>query len=213
MGLLLYAILYTLINRSARKYYVPVKMLASTAYIVIAACLAVKSDNLAHFWILLPAFALCWAGDLFLGLHKKIVKTIILLIGTSCFMGAHLFFLIFLYGRTPFTGWDLIAPAASAVIVWFLGKSEKYDFGRFRYGAVTYAFCIGYLFGKSLVTYIADPVNSNFFFMVGALFFIISDFLILVLYFRKKRAWTVHGWNLATYYLAMYFISISIYFV
>lgn len=208
-GFFCYALLYTLINRESRKYYVVAKMLSSTVFMVELIWMCKTYNNQEALKLLLPPFCLCFIGDLLLGLHKKIIKKGLLIGGAGAFAIAHGGFVFYLMKEVPFHWWDLLIATFGIIFVLIMAKTKQYDFGSFTPIAAVYGFLLCGMAGKAISNFVIKMNLSNFFFMFGAVMFVTSDLLIMVLYFRKKRAWTVHGWNLATYYLAMYLIAIS----
>ncbi|MCR5154490.1 MAG: lysoplasmalogenase [Lachnospiraceae bacterium] len=210
-GILYFCLLYTLLDRKVRKYYLLFKMFSSTAFMGTAVYMGLVSGNTKNLLIMLPAFVFCYLGDYFLGVHKRVVKQIYLYLGTAAFSLGHIAFITYFCVRNGFEGYELIFPILGCVFVFFISRWDKYDFGRFRGPAFVYGAVLFTMAGKAVMNEILFPSRGNLLLAIGAIFFIISDYLIMVLYFRKKKGWTIHGWNLGTYYVAMYFMAISLF--
>ncbi|MBR4993119.1 MAG: hypothetical protein IKY04_02610 [Lachnospiraceae bacterium] len=205
-------LIYTLLKREYRKYYVPAKMFNSAVFIVNLSVMSVISGNREAFTYLMPGFFLCFVGDLFMGLHNKYVKKRYLLLGTLLFLLGHVCFISYLYTLSGFTPYDLILPVLGVIGVLVLKRIPSFFLGKFAYAGMIYAIFVCTMAGKSIQVLWVNPGSKGLCLALGGIFFLTSDVLIAPLYFKKKRAWAVHGLNIGTYYLAMFFIAVSVLF-
>ena len=173
-------------------------------------------NHLSELWsimdYLMPGFLLCFAGDLFMGLHNRHVKKQYLLLGTLLFLLGHICFISYLYTLSGFTPYDLILPTLGVIGVLVLKKIPSFFLGKFAYAGMIYAIFVCTMAGKSIQVLWTHPGAKGICLALGGIFFLTSDVLIAPLYFKKKRAWAVHGLNIGTYYLAMFFIAVSVLF-
>jgi hypothetical protein len=124
-------LIYTLLNRKYRRFYVPAKMLNSAVFVVNLCVLSYISGNSRAFAYLMPGFLLCFAGDLFMGLHNRHVKKQYLLLGTLLFLLGHICFISYLYTLSGFTPYDLILPTLGVIGVLVLKKIPSFFLGKF----------------------------------------------------------------------------------
>lgn len=203
-------LLYILIHKTARKYYVPVKTGASIAFICMAVFCGVTGDNLDMMVRMMPAFVMCLCGDVFLGFHYLIKNKKLFLGGVATFMLGHIFF-VAAFARIQRLSWiDFISPICAIGITIAVTYAKKMFLGKLRPYVYTYSFFVAMLFSKSMHIMIKAPTAQTVCLAIGAGLFLISDFLILFLYFYEKRPWSTHGWNLATYYYGMFFLAASL---
>ncbi len=210
---LYYLVLCTLLFPNYRKYYVPAKMICSTGFLVVAVLMTYKSGNYSRALILAPIFILCYLGDLFLGFkHKENASKIFLILGTISFLLAHTYFAILFIRSDGIKFYDLIAPILSVVFVYITSKKDEYNLGKFLPMAAVYGCVLSLLTFKSITHVLKTGLTSDIFIAVGAIFFLVSDVFVYILYFRRTRPWPIHGLNLATYYFAMVCFAFSIYY-
>ena len=203
-------LIYTLLNRKYRRFYVPAKMINSAVFVINLCVLTRISGSSTAFAYLMPGFLLCFAGDLFMGLHNRQVKKQYLLLGTFLFLLGHICFISYLYTLSDFTPYDLILPILGVIGVSVLRRIPSCFLGKFAYAGMGYAIFVCTMAGKSIQVLWTHPGAKGICLALGGIFFLTSDVLIAPLYFKKKRAWAVHGLNIGTYYLAMFFIAVSV---
>lgn len=203
-------LLYTLIHKSARKYYVPVKTMASIAFICLAVFCGVTGNHLGMMAQMMPAFVMCLCGDVFLGFYNGVKNKKLFLGGVATFMLGHICF-IGVFVRMQRLSWiDFLFPICAIGITVLVTYAKKMFLGKLRPYVYTYSFFVAMLFSKSLHIMTEAPTAQTICLAIGATLFLISDFLILFLYFYDKRPWSTHGWNLATYYYGMFFLAVSL---
>ena len=84
-----------------KKNYVLVKTLQSAAFVSVFLAAAVVSQDILDFWLMLPAFVCCFAGDVMLAFYNKIKKKRLFLLGLVTFLMGHLFFIRWLDRMQP----------------------------------------------------------------------------------------------------------------
>lgn len=204
-------LMLTLLDRKYRKYYVTVKMFNSMVFVANLSVMTVLATDQSPFTYLMPGFILCFVGDLAMGLHNKYVKKKYLMVGTLLFLLGHICFLSYFFSRIPFKIYDLALPVAGIITIFALSKLPVYKFGKFVCPGMIYAAFVCCMAQKSIQIALMEMSPEAICIGIGGLLFLSSDALIAPLYFRKKRAWAIHGFNIGTYYLAMFFLAISVY--
>lgn len=206
------ALLCTLLKRKYRKYYVPVKMINSGWFLINLGIMTEVSGNYEPLKYLLPGFILCFAGDYFLGLHNRYIRHRFLMIGTVLFLLGHVCFIAYLYTLAPLSPYDFILPVIGIAAVLILRKIPSYFLGKFAYAGMVYAVFVCGMAGKAIEAFVLMRDCKSLCLALGGLLFLTSDVLIAPLYFKRKRAWAVHGLNVGTYYLAMFMLAVSVVF-
>lgn len=213
--LLLYSIpvillLCTLVVKKYRKYYLVQKTISSLCFFGLAVYAAITSDNWMTFLYMLPGFLLCIFGDVLLGIYNKKRNKKVFLGGVFVFLMGHICFISSTCLLQEIRVIDFIFPVFGVVLVMYMANHTELSLGRLRPYAYLYSFFVSLLFSKCMRALITLRTPQAICLGIGGALFLISDFLILFLYFYKKRPWSTHGWNIATYYYAMFCLAISI---
>ena len=98
-------LLVAALPRYKQKYYVPVKMLCSVSFVVIAVMFAFVSDHMQYFYMMLVPLVLCAVGDLFMGLYQIRSRRKHMLAGMIVFLLAHMGFLICFFRIDAWEDW------------------------------------------------------------------------------------------------------------
>lgn len=191
-----------------KKNYVLVKTLQSAAFVSVFLAAAVVSRDILDFWLMLPAFVCCFAGDVILAFYNKIKKRDFFVGTCHIFNGASVLY--------PVAGPDA---AAGSCRYGVSGHSSDRDFCSDRNGQLSYRktpamhfslhFFIAYLFAKSMHIAVSIPDMRHIVCAVGSFLFMISDISILFLYFYKNKSRKVHLFNLTTYYVGIFLLAVS----
>lgn len=202
------ALLAVLIKKQYRHFYVPVKAAASIAFLLAAVYAGIQGSH-AMLFSLLPAFFMCFFGDLFLGFHYMIQKKKLFLAGILTFLMGHILFLAVFLQIQPLSVWDFLFPVCAIGITAAVTAKRHMVLGALRPYVYVYSFFVAMLFAKSVHIFLAMPQTGSMMRAAGAGLFLMSDFLILYLYFYERHPWSTHGWNLALYYYGMFLLAVS----
>ena len=93
-----------------KKNYVLVKTLQSAAFVSVFLAAAVVSRDILDFWLMLPAFVCCFAGDVILAFYNKIKKKRLFLLGLVTFLMGLLIFIRWLDRMQPPAVADMVFP-------------------------------------------------------------------------------------------------------
>lgn len=116
-------LLVAALPRYKQKYYVPVKMLCSVSFVVIAVMFAFVSDHMQYFYMMLVPLVLCAVGDLFMGLYQIRSRRKHMLAGMIVFLLAHMGFLIcFFRIDARLTWWNIFLPVVSLAAFFFVKR-------------------------------------------------------------------------------------------
>ena len=203
-------LLFTLINIKYRKYFFFQKVLCSLCFLILSCFCAIKGNNLNYYQYTFPAFFMCFIGDIFLGLFNGKKRKIYFLTGTLAFLTAHIFFIIGFCSIQSFYVYDLLFPMIAVSTIAILIKKRSMTMGKLKPFVYLYAFFVSTLFWKSIHIFLTVARLQTVCLLIGSFLFMISDLLILFLYFYKKRRWSVHGLNIATYYYGVFFLALSL---
>lgn len=206
IGLLLYAVGH------CPKNYPIVKAVCSLLFLDGAGLAYVLGQQLfkERFVILMIALVLCAAGDILLAVRSEKRKDRAFMAGAISFSYAHIMFCILAYRITGFAWYDLLFPLLLAGLLYLLEAVQYVNLQKLRPLIYLYCFVIGLMFFKSLQVwqvYPGSPYSTTM--VLGSALFLISDYILLYLHFGTKKREEFRYWNLATYYIGMFCLSIS----
>lgn len=200
-----------------KRMYATAKGLCSGLFLLCA----LLSGYLGRKWGL-PVFALlgfalllCAFGDVFLGVaNQKATKPSRrpFLGGVASFSVAHLVFCLLFYGMLPFHWYDLALPVLILAIMFTLEKRDRVRLKKMRGPACIYAFLMALMAGKAVQMPFAYA-GGLYLLSVGAVLFMVSDVILLFLYFGVRRAPWLRTANLLTYYVGVYLMAASAYWL
>ncbi|WMJ22151.1 lysoplasmalogenase family protein [Paludicola sp. MB14-C6] len=199
-------------SQKHKKYYILAKTINSFGFIAIALICGIITGHEKWLLILLPAFLLCFCGDVLLGFYQRLKKQLYFITGLLSFLCGHIFFVYAFSTRRSLTLLDCIFPVCVALLTFALTFLKDMDTGKMKPAIVVYAFFVALLLGKSAHLWIMSSSIQNWLLLIGSALFLISDALILFLYFYKKKHPIIHILNLGTYYYGMFFLSINLLF-
>jgi len=155
-------------------------------------------------------------GDLFLEIQYfyPIRRTKQIKYGMIVFGFGHLFYLAALAELINFNLLSLVIGLVMTLLTYIGAIVLKLDFGKLKLFTYGYSFVIFTMVGQSIFQ--AIDLNASTFsivFMVGAIFFGISDLLLAPIYFKKESNNIFVIANLGTYYLGQALIALSIYYL
>ena len=191
------------------------KMVNSGAFVVLGILFAAVSGHISYLTWILPALALCFLGDFFIGLFRKNHKSRHFMLGLIFFLAAHLGFSLFLLILNP--GIDLFnvgLPLAAGAAFLLLERLCGLKMRKLRWPAFFYALLLTF-FMVNAVKFALDQRSAGAMWIgAGAVLFFASDVSIIFLYFHTfqlaEQKTAVHIFNLATYYLGILGILIGL---
>jgi uncharacterized membrane protein YhhN len=199
-------------NKKYSNLYVLAKTLNSLGFILVAIICASIGDNYELFNNLAPGFIFCFLGDFILGFYNDTQKQKYFLIGLSLFLIGHIAFVLAFTTIQNFMLVDLIFPVIAIAITIGLNKLPEMNCEKMKPIVCVYSFFVSLLFSKSMHIFYMIRTTQMFSLAFGSTLFLISDILILFLYFYKKKSSLVAILNLATYYYGIFFIALSLLF-
>lgn len=209
-GLYLAALIALLwVAKRSRKWYALAKGLCSALFVGTAVLVWLAGGRQApvYFGLMLAALLLCASGDVLLGAansRANHVRKGPFLAGAGLFTLAHGVFCVLFMMITPFRWVDLLAPVALVLVLWGLERKKLIRLKKIRPLGYFYTFMVGLMAWKAVAT--ALPIV-----IAGACLFLVSDVILLFLYFgTQRRAWYRTA-NLTTYYIGVYLLAWSIF--
>lgn len=208
------------VSRKNRGLYALAKGVCSTLFVLCAifAFIYGGQNGTAAFAIMLAGLVLCACGDILLGIANRNAKKVSkkpFVLGAVFFSFAHLAFCAMFYAKLPFNWYDLILPVICVILVFMLEKSDKIRLKKIKPLALVYSFLVGLMTGKAASMlflagglYIGDVILA-----MGAVLFFISDVILMFLYFGTNRRKLMRGANLVTYYVGIYLMALSAYWL
>lgn len=192
-------------------WYVAAKLLASTAFLAAALGLAVAAGHTDRLLAALPALLFCFAGDVALAVYNRARKKAAMGAGMLLFAAGHVAFFGWMCTAQAFRPADLLWPVPFALALAGLLRLPGITAKRQMRGAIlAYGFLVSLMFTKSLTVAAGQPSAAAWLFCVGAALLLVSDAIIVFLYFYKAPGPAVHIANLLTYYVGMLAVALSL---
>lgn len=210
---LLLAGLLTMVRRPAlKKYYILGKTACSLAFLWVLAASGIRGGETEQFFLMLPAFLCCFAGDIFMAFYNRFRRKPQFLAGLCSFLAGHIAFVRWLCARQPLRWQDFCFPLAAVLLAVFLTNGNYLHTGRLRPYIALYTLFVALFFAKGTGFFLAQPGAGRLPVALGAALFFSSDVSILFLYFSRNKGPGIHVFNLATYYYGMFFLAVSLLF-
>ncbi len=193
--------------------YTAAKTVTSIGFLVVAllAQFIGRGGMGSRFWLLFLAMAFCAAGDLLLGLanngHGIHSRTFFR--GLVCFGAAHLIFCLFYAFQNPPSWRDLLLPCALLAVTMLLSHKGLLRLHKLRVPAFCYCFLVGLMCSMAISAVFPAHGRAQLLCAAGSVLFLISDCIIVFLYFYiRQRSW-MRITNLTTYYLGLLLLALS----
>lgn len=201
-------------SKNGRNRYTFFKLMTSLCFVGIACYAAILGGLPALFFFLLPGFWLAVAGDYLLGIahSSEDYKGKEFLAGTIMFMLAHAAFYFALSTIQDISLLDFAFPVVFSTGMLFVLRHKPFSLGKMLIPGLVYTFFVALLLSKGAMLVIFDGGSSrNLLILFGGLFFLISDGVLLFMYFHISPKKNLGAINLGTYYGAMAMLGLCIY--
>lgn len=203
-GILILLLLGTLINTKFRDKFFVMKTVCSLSFVILSFLYALSHNNVQEYKYVGSGFLLCFLGDIVLGIFNSHKNKKYFIVGAGLFLLAHVSFIIGLSIICPMKAAELIAPVLVLIFTYLLLRTNKFVLvNTLRLVIYVYSVFVSLLMAHGISMFIQLQTLNALLVMLGGILFFISDTLIVFLYFHRKRRWSTHGWNLATYYVAI----------
>lgn len=138
-----------------------------------------------------------------------------LVAGFAVFGIGHVFYCVALFREYDFGVRDLIFPAVFAVVVdvgnYIISKLTKLNFGKFKTILIVYCYIIAFMVGMAIWAALTVKDAASIIFAAAGVLFLLSDIVLSPMYFGEGKNTPVNFFiNHITYYLAQYFIALSV---
>lgn len=187
--------------------YAAAKAAASAAFLITAAAGFALCGTLdAGGGLLAAGLALCFAGDVLLGLANVHADYFghFFAAGAAAFCAAHLVFCTLFAWLQPLSPLHMVLPAVLVmVLVPCARDTRRFRLRRMKYPALVYTFCVGLMCALSVSLGLRHPGPAGALAAVGGVLFLVSDATLLFLYFYHKKRALLRAANLISYYLGM----------
>lgn len=196
------------------KYHVTAKSLTSLGFLAIAFFGNACKEDYTYFYHLIPALFLCFLGDFFLALKTKNNRTQnkYFLLGLASFLMGHIAFTIAFNSILKFSFATIAVPLFGVVLAIGMFQLKEMEVGEMKAPVIVYSYFVSMLFVKCGEILFAMGLNSfTGVLFAGSLLFMISDLILLFIYFYKKKFKILTFMNLLTYYIGLYLLSYSVY--
>lgn len=216
------------VSQRQKQRYALAKGVQSTLF-VLAALLAFFTGSAARpaaFALLLAALILCAFGDIALGVANQArrksegegkekvgtagIRKAPFLAGAAAFLLAHLVFCVLYFHIAPFHPLVLVLPVACVILIYSFEHFGLIRTGKMKPLVFIYPFVVGMMASSALATAIAaGPSPYGALTVAGSILFLISDAILVFLYFGVKKHVAFRISNLLTYYLGVFLLALS----
>lgn len=203
------------ITRWRRKWYAVAKGALSLLFVlggVLSFETGGKEQPMAVY-LLLPALVFCALGDLLLGIANKTkrVRARPFVLGAVSFSLAHVMFCAVYSWFAPLRWQDFLLPALLTLVLLVLEATQQVRLKKMRPLGYVYVLLVGFMTAKATAAACAAGVGTPFglLTLLGSLLFLISDVVLLFLYFGTHRPKALRYANLATYYCSILLLALS----
>lgn len=200
--------------RHNRQRYPVVKGIQSSLFVAVGVLswLTGQHHAPAVFSLLLGGLLACALGDVLLGVANRTpqVRARPFLAGTLCFLLAHLLFCAAFAPGAPAAWWDVLP--AVGVAAWLRVQEARgwIRLKKMRVLGYTYALLVGYMCTRAVRCGLASAAPAfTWLTCAGAVLFLLSDTVLLYLYFGTWRPRWLRTANLASYYTGILLLALS----
>lgn len=203
----LISLIFTTFYEKYRKYRIISKSATSFIFILLYLC-AANSINL----FMLAAVIFCFLGDVFLALQKNNQKTH-MLHGIAAFLLAHIMYIAVMQRYVSFHFIQILWSMIGVLILKFITSQLKIELGKKKTMIYIYTFIIFLMNSLAISTFITQSNMFGYLLGIGGTLFVLSDMILLFLYFKYKNNLPLQISNSMTYYTAQYLMVISFMFI
>lgn len=216
-GLALCVLLFCAVKRHPK--YLQVKTGVSILFVLISiiSFLLGHHELYLYFSYLFVGILFCFLGDRFLGYADHNIDASIdyLKKGIYSFGIAHLFFILFLQKYQAISYLDFIIPIFLMILLFIFKKLKLVNLRNIDTLIYIYTFIVGFMTSKAIsVTLFASVgMTHHYILTIGSILFVLSDTVLLFLYFYKKKVEFLRPFNLLLYYSAVFLLAVSAYWL
>ena len=195
------------------------KIFCSLCFLLISITAYLNNPvNLTYFYLIFIGLLFSFLGDIFLGIKKSEPKFnyILFMLGIISFSVTHIFYSICFINLSTFHIRDIIfAIFLTFIIIASLKYNKKIDFRNLIIPCTVYGFLISFMVCKSisLISLTSTNTLALSLIIVGAILFIIPDYLLSFVMFYKNCPKSISRLNLLCYYVGQFLIALSILYI
>lgn len=179
------------------------KTLASLCFVLIY---LINTNKIDPFFLM--GLVSCMLGDIFLSIEKNQQKRFMQL-GIFSFLLAHCFYCLSFSNLVSYHIYDLILSLIGLIILKIISIKFDIHFGSKRTIIWTYTFLIFLMAKKAFDIFYYDPNTQTLFLALGAWLFVLSDTLLVFLYFKFKGNTLLSISNSIVYYSSLYLLILA----
>lgn len=203
----LVGLLYTTTHKHFKKYRIYTKSLTSMLFILLYLNVS-KEINLFMF----SAIVLCFLGDFFLALQNNDKKTH-MIHGIIAFLCAHFMYISVMLSYSSFRFIQFLFPLLGLFLLKIITSKLNIELGNKKVMIYIYTFIIFLMNSQAIHIFITKCNTFGYLLGIGGTLFVISDMILLFLYFKYKNNLPLQISNSITYYTAQYLMVISFMFI
>lgn len=193
--------------------YAAAKTAASAAFLITAAAGFMSRGSFGTQGALLAAgLVLCFAGDVLLGLANVRAAYFgpFFASGAASFCAAHAVFCVLFASQQTLSPAHFVLPVLlTAVLAVCARDTRRFRLRRMKVPALVYTFFVGLMCSLGVSLYLVRGGALGALSAVGGALFLVSDAVLLFLYFYHKKRAVLRAANLITYYLGMLCLALT----
>lgn len=200
----------TILNNDIPADRILFKFLSSLCFLICSLLSLKKSPQTKKYsFLVITGLFFGLIGDVFLSL----IFNYAFILGAGSFAIGHILFIIAFSNLSHVHIKDfIISIFISSIFIFFIIHNKNFNLGNLLPVACIYSFIIIFMFVKACSLFKFRKINSFFtyFTILGALLFIISDFILTFEIFLNNPPEYLNAFNLITYYSGQGMIAISL---
>lgn len=203
----LFSLIYTTFHNEFKKYRVYTKTITSLLFVLLYLNVA-KVINI----YMLSAVLLCLLGDFLLALTRNGEKTH-MIHGIIAFLCAHFMYISAMLSHSSFAFVQFLFPLFGLFLLKTIISKLNIELGNKKTMIYIYT-CIVFFMNSQAIRLLTTHFNSfGYLLGIGGTLFMISDMILLFLYFKYKNNLTLQISNSLIYYTAQYLMAIAFMFI
>ena len=204
-------------DKNKPAFNILLKAIASFSFLTLGLVCTFVNNNFNYgVMFILIGLASSVFGDMFLGYKefKNEFEDASLYSGFGAFCVTQCMYLIGMILIYDFTIWAFLIGAVITLVILLSEKMMKLNFDKFRIIVSIYSILLMTVLGQGIMNFALIGYSlAGLLFMLGFIFFALSDLILSFIYFRKDSKDILTILNLLTYYVGQILIATAILFI
>ena len=204
-------------DKNKPAFNILLKAIASFSFLTLGLVCTFVNNNFNYgVMFILIGLASSVFGDMFLGYKefKNEYEDGALFAGFGSFCITQCMYLVGMILLYDFTIWAFLIGSVITLVIVLSEKLMKLNFDKFRIIVCIYSILLMTVLGQGIMNFALNGYTlAGLLFMLGFIFFAMSDLILSFIYFRKESKDVLTTLNLLTYYVGQILIATAILFI